>query len=89
LELKVHLVHDSFRGVSYLLDQTPLQKIIPSPLTYHYRNKIEFSFGKYITKAKNDRKAQAQRDGLSSSSEAKDPAEKKTLNILDSSFHSE
>lgn len=62
LELKVHLVHDSFRGVSYLLEQTPLQEIIPSPLTYHYRNKIEFSFGKYITKAKNDRKAQAQRD---------------------------
>ena len=62
LELKVHLVHDSFRGVSYLLDTAPLQDIIPSPLTYHYRNKIEFSFGKYITKAKNDRKAQAQRD---------------------------
>jgi 23S rRNA (uracil1939-C5)-methyltransferase len=62
LELKVHLVHDSFRGVSYLLDTAPLQDIIPSPLTYQYRNKIEFSFGKYITKAKNDRKVQAQRD---------------------------
>ena len=62
LELKVHLVHDSFRGVSYLLEKNPLQEIIPSPLIYHYRNKIEFSFGKYITKAKNDRKAQAQRD---------------------------
>jgi tRNA/tmRNA/rRNA uracil-C5-methylase (TrmA/RlmC/RlmD family) len=55
-------VHDSFRGVSYLLENTPLQEIIPSPLSYHYRNKIEFSFGKYITKAKNDRKAQAQRN---------------------------
>ena len=63
LELKVHLVHDSFRSVSYLLDKTSLQTIIPSPLTYQYRNKIEFSFGKYITKAKNDRKAQAQREG--------------------------
>lgn len=62
LELKIHLVHDSFRGVSYILEQTPLQEIIPSPLTYHYRNKIEFSFGKYITKAKNDKKAQAQRN---------------------------
>lgn len=61
LELKNHLVHDSFRGVSYLLDQVPLQEIIPSPITYQYRNKIEFSFWKYITKAKNDRKAQQQR----------------------------
>jgi 23S rRNA (uracil1939-C5)-methyltransferase len=62
LELKKNLVHDSFRGVSYLLKKTPLQEIIPSPLTYHYRNKIEFSFWKYITKAKNDKKAQAQRN---------------------------
>lgn len=65
LELKAHLVDDSFRSVSYLLEQTPLDAIIPSPLTYQYRNKIEFSFGKYITKAKNDRKAQAQKEGLS------------------------
>lgn len=57
LELKTHLVEDSFRWVSYLLDLAPLQDIIPSPLTYQYRNKIEFSFGKYITKASNDRKA--------------------------------
>lgn len=61
LELKTHLVHDSFRGASYLLEQVPLQDIIPSPITYQYRNKIEFSFWKYITKAKNDRKAQKQR----------------------------
>lgn len=63
LELKTHLVEDSFRYVSYLLEQAPLQAIIPSPLTYQYRNKIEFSFGKYITKISNDKKAQAQREG--------------------------
>lgn len=61
LDLKTHLVHDSFRGVSYLIDISPLEEIIPSPITYHYRNKIEFSFWKYITKAKNDKKAQQQR----------------------------
>ena len=61
LELKTHLVNDSFRWVSYLLDLAPLQDIIPSPLTYQYRNKIEFSFWKYITKASNDRKAKGDR----------------------------
>ena len=61
LELKTHLVEDSFRWVSYLLDHAPLQEIIASPLFYQYRNKIEFSFGKYITKASNDRKAQGDR----------------------------
>lgn len=44
LELKTDLVYDSFRGVQYLLEQTKLEEIIPSPLTYQYRNKIEFSF---------------------------------------------
>lgn len=73
LELKVHLVHDSFRGVSYLLEQTPLQDIIPSPLTYQYRNKIEFSFGKYITKSKNDRKAASLRHVEWSEAESKHP----------------
>lgn len=58
LEIKTHLVEDSFRGVSYILDQTPLLPIIASPSFYHYRNKIEFSFGKYITKKSNDKKAQ-------------------------------
>lgn len=61
LELKTHLVKDSFRGVSYLLEETPLQPIIPSPVEYHYRNKIEFSFGKYITKRANDKKAKQRR----------------------------
>jgi tRNA/tmRNA/rRNA uracil-C5-methylase (TrmA/RlmC/RlmD family) len=79
LELKAHLVDDSFRSVSYLLEQTPLQQIIPSPLTYQYRNKIEFSFGKYITKAKNDRKAKAQKDGLSRS-EIKNVVESSQIN---------
>lgn len=62
LDLKVHLVHDSFRATEYLIDKVWLEPIIPSPLTYQYRNKIEFSFGKYITKAKNDKKAQQQKD---------------------------
>lgn len=83
LELKTHLVHDSFRGVKYLLESTPLEPIIPSPLTYHYRNKIEFSFGKYITKAKNDRKAEVRRNWPSPSSEAKGLVDQKNNWIID------
>lgn len=64
LIIKTDLVHDSFRQASYLIDAVGLQTIIPSPVTYHYRNKIEFSFGKYITKTRNDRKSAELRAGL-------------------------
>ena len=62
LDMKTELVHDSFRQASYLIDKVWLQTIIPSPVTYHYRNKIEFSFGKYITKTRNDRKNKGLRE---------------------------
>ena len=73
LELKIHLVHDSFRSVEYIIDKVWLEAIIPSPLIYQYRNKIEFSFGKYITKAKNDKKALSLRHPEWSKAKSKDP----------------
>ena len=98
LELKEHLVYDSFRHMSYLIEQAPLRPIIPSPLIYQYRNKIEFSFWKYITKASNDRKAKNQKnwefiDGLSSwGGTTKDPGQQQNswiIDWLDSSLRSE
>ena len=63
LSLKMDMVRDSFRGQEYLLEHAPLHDIVPSPRTDNYRNKIEFSFGKYIAKASNDRKLQAKIEG--------------------------
>lgn len=57
LELKADIVKESFRGHDYLLSEIWLESIIPSPAVSHYRNKVEFSFGKYITKKSNDHKA--------------------------------
>ena len=57
LLLKQDIVQESFRGYDYLLEQAPLQEILPSPLIHNYRNKLEFSFWKYITKKSNDQKA--------------------------------
>lgn len=97
LELKAHLVYDSFRHVSYLIDQAPLYPIVPSPLIYQYRNKIEFSFGKYITKASNDIKAKKQKNWelvneLSSwGGTTKEPVQQQNWDVgwLDSSLRSE
>ena len=45
LELKVELIKDCMRH----FDTIAMQPIIPSPAQTGYRNKIEFSFGKYIS----------------------------------------
>ena len=52
-EIKQHLVEDSFRWMSEIIGSIGwVQHIIWSPLTYQYRNKIEFSFGKYLVRKK-------------------------------------
>lgn len=56
LELKTMMVKDCFRHTPDLIWESPLLPIIWSPLDYQYRNKIEFSFWKYIRKSLNDRK---------------------------------
>lgn len=59
LELKMDMVRDSFRGQDYLLEQVSINPILWAPQIDNYRNKIEFSFWKYITKASNDQKMKA------------------------------
>jgi len=49
LEIKMDLVKDCVRK----LDAINILPIIPSPLQTGYRNKIEFSFGKYISERQN------------------------------------
>jgi 23S rRNA (uracil1939-C5)-methyltransferase len=49
LQLKEDIVKDAFNKLNKTNDIT-IMPIIGSPLEKFYRNKIEFSFGKYITK---------------------------------------
>ncbi len=50
LKLKEDIIHDSFTKIKKLIPDIEILPIIGSPLEKWYRNKIEFSFGKYITK---------------------------------------
>ncbi len=54
LKLKMKLVLDSFRHQTNILQNTDFRDILWSSKDYQYRNKIEFSFGKYIKKVKKD-----------------------------------
>lgn len=50
LKLKEDIVNDAFTKIKKKLPDLFVSSIIWSPEEKHYRNKIEFSFGKYITK---------------------------------------
>jgi 23S rRNA (uracil1939-C5)-methyltransferase len=50
LKLKEDIVNDAFNKLKKKLPELHILSIIGSPEEKHYRNKIEFSFGKYITK---------------------------------------
>lgn len=50
LELKQDIFFDSFRNIKDIIQNLDIKPIIASPLTIWYRNKIEFSFGKFISK---------------------------------------
>lgn len=55
LELKQQMIDDSFRHSSESIGGARRWEMIHSPKTLHYRNKIEFSFGKFIVgKKKNE-----------------------------------
>jgi tRNA/tmRNA/rRNA uracil-C5-methylase (TrmA/RlmC/RlmD family) len=51
LKLKEDIVSDAFTKIKKKLPDLQVLSIIGSPQEKNYRNKIEFSFGKYITKA--------------------------------------
>lgn len=50
LQLKEDIVNDAFTKIKKKLPELEVLSIIGSPEEKNYRNKIEFSFGKYITK---------------------------------------
>lgn len=50
LKLKEDIVNDAFTKIKKKLPELQILSIIWSPQEKNYRNKIEFSFGKYITK---------------------------------------
>jgi len=50
LKLKEDIVNDAFTKIKKQLPDLQILPIIGSPQEKKYRNKIEFSFGKYITK---------------------------------------
>ncbi|MFA6255706.1 MAG: class I SAM-dependent RNA methyltransferase [Candidatus Absconditabacterales bacterium] len=50
LKLKEDIVNDAFTKIKKRLPELEVLPIIGSPEEKNYRNKIEFSFGKYITK---------------------------------------
>lgn len=49
LDIKMKIITDSFRLYPDILNQTQIYDIIWTSETYKYRNKIEFSFGKFIS----------------------------------------
>jgi len=49
MDLKWWIVDDSFRGIQWM-EKVEVFPMIPSPLQFKYRNKIEYSFGKYLRK---------------------------------------
>ncbi|USN54257.1 MAG: hypothetical protein H6765_06880 [Candidatus Peribacteria bacterium] len=50
LTLKHDIVLDCFKQVRHKHGELPMLPILAAPQLYQYRNKIEFSFGKYLQK---------------------------------------
>lgn len=48
LLMKLGIIEDCFKAVTAQLGKLPLEPILPAPQQFGYRNKIEFSFGKYL-----------------------------------------
>ncbi|PIE85251.1 23S rRNA (uracil(1939)-C(5))-methyltransferase RlmD [Candidatus Gracilibacteria bacterium] len=53
LEIKENQVKESFFHIKKFQEDINIQSIIPSPIIDGYRNKVEFSFGKYISHKEN------------------------------------
>ncbi len=63
LKLKEDIVNDAFTKIKKKLPELQVLSIIWSPEEKKYRNKIEFSFGKYITNTLKDGKVESLEDG--------------------------
>ena len=50
LELKYQIIHDCFRKLASKMWWLEVLPVVASPAEFGYRNKIEFSFGKYLRK---------------------------------------
>lgn len=48
LELKYTILENCFTPLQQTLPDLIILPVVPSPLQRYYRNKIEFSFGKYL-----------------------------------------
>lgn len=48
LLMKQQIIEDCFKSVVIKNGKLPLEPILPAPQQFGYRNKIEFSFGKYL-----------------------------------------
>lgn len=53
LEIKENQIKEAFYVLRDFLDDTHFHSIIASPESEHYRNKVEFSWGKYISLKEN------------------------------------
>lgn len=53
LILKHTIILDTFHPLQHLIDRIGVQDVIASPQHFGYRNKIEYSFGKFIVGKKN------------------------------------
>lgn len=49
LEIKQQQIHEAFYQIKDAVSATEFHPIIASPESEHYRNKVEFSWGKYIS----------------------------------------
>jgi len=63
LKLKEDIVNDAFTKIKKKLPDLQVLSIIGSPQERKYRNKIEFSFGKYITNTVKDGKVETLEEG--------------------------
>jgi 23S rRNA (uracil1939-C5)-methyltransferase len=49
LEIKETQIHEAFHHLKEYIEDTMFHPITPSPESIRYRNKVEFSWGKYIS----------------------------------------
>lgn len=82
LKLKEDIVNDAFTKIKKKLPDLHILSIIGSPQEKNYRNKIEFSFGKYITKGPRDKDP-----GTSTSSTSQIPSPNIVLSDRSVGFH--
>ena len=87
LKLKEDIVNDAFTKIKKKLPELQVLSIIGSPQEKFYRNKIEFSFGKYITKRQKDGIDRLDGIGSNLSQNQSNPSENVVLSNWSCGFH--